>query len=202
MSLKGNFRLTLLNSETLIWCLFFALVSVSSCWGRSAVQGRDFENKEYSFRVSIPNGLPVCVGESGTHPHGVGTRLDKKSCDEKESGPAFSIWADYNAAFQVNALVRLQNGTSCGNSTVAWAQQAWQSIGGLKTAMCQVQHSDGKVEIVLASQAGRWGPSFGDEKDLPRINYTVYLYTTKSRMNDDIELFRAFLKSIKISEAS
>src|SRR5258708_5184630 len=62
------------------------------------------EVPEYGIRATIPAGLAVCWAESATHVHGVGTVLVGSDCQNKDNGPAFNIWADYNAEFYANLL--------------------------------------------------------------------------------------------------
>jgi hypothetical protein len=56
-------------------------------------------------------------------------------------------WADFNATFAVDAIASLEAGVSCHEVRPAWTKQEWQSIGGLQAAACQIEHSNGRVEI-------------------------------------------------------
>jgi len=165
------------------------------------LQDRRVENKEYGFRVTIPSGFPVCYGDSGTHVHGVGTRLDKKACKDNRPGPSFSIWADYNANFMPTALEALRDNPECDDVPPAWAAAEWNNaIGGLRTAICRVDRPDGTTDLTLNAQAGKWPEGFEEETGKPYINYTVYFGTTKNRLENDLKTFKSFLKSIRIVE--
>jgi hypothetical protein len=180
--------------------VFVFVLLVTGCFDSVARPNTNLTNTEYGFSVSLPEGLRGCVGTSGSHPHGVYARLDNKSCTDGRNGPSVGIWADYNASFEVDALVVLQQDVSCSGVRSAWVREGWQRIDGLKTAMCQVEHSDGRIELVLSAQAGKWGPGFTDNEDIPLINYRVHLGTSKSRLSADLKLFRSFVESIKISK--
>jgi len=182
--------------------LIALLLSLSFVNGVAAGQSKaqPVELEEWGVKVIIPDGLPVCFGDSGTHVHGVYTRLDKKGCKDAEDGPYLSLWADYNVAFQSNAL-EILHGASCSNVAPSWARGEWtNAIAGLRTALCRVDHTDGKTNIVLAAQSGIWGEGFEEESDKPHFNYTVSFASSKPRLERDLKTFKAFLKSIVITK--
>ncbi|HEY8571284.1 hypothetical protein [Phenylobacterium sp.] len=156
-------------------------------------------NDEYGFSVELPDGSPVCWGESGTHVHGVGTRLAGQDC--AQPGPSLSLWADYNSAFLPDARHVLRYEGRCAGPKAAWARGEWRhAVGGLRTAMCHYERADGAVELVLIGQTTRTEGGWGKAEDkTPHIFHTVRLVTTKARYERDLEVFRRFVRSIRIS---
>lgn len=165
--------------------------------GSCAIAGNAVVNREYGFKAVVPDGLPVCTAESGTHVHGVGTVLSGEDCRNSGDLPAFNIWADYNDLFLVNALDALNSNPVCSGKGPSWGQGEWShAIAGLRTAMCRVDHSDGRVDIVLLAQAHKWPDSKTEAS--PYINYTMYFNTTKTRLTTDMKRFKEFVKSVAI----
>lgn len=177
-------------------------VLLASFFSASCVNaGGAFVNQEYGFKASIPNGLPVCVADTASHVHGVGTVLIGKDCSNRGRGPAFNIWADYNVLFVANALDVLVGNPMCSGNAARWAEGEWSlAIGGRKTAMCRVDHPDGRIDIVLAAQASKWPDS--QTNDAPYINYTVYFNSTTARLGIDLQVLDSFLNSVEITEAT
>jgi hypothetical protein len=88
----------------------------------------------------------------------------------------------------------------CSGLGPAWAEGEWaNAIGGLRTAICRRQKADGRVDLVLVAQAGKWPD---DASDVPYINYTVNFTTTQARQSADTDVLKQFLRSITISPPS
>jgi hypothetical protein len=167
---------------------------------RMSAQTSASEVPEYGIRATIPPGLPVCWAETATHLHGVGTVLAGSDCENRNNRPAFNIWADGNTQFYSDPLATLIDHPFCAGSRPAWAEGDWaNAIGGLKTAICLNERPNGRIEIALAAQAGKWPD---DLDDVPSINYTVNFNTTQARRGSDVEALTEFLRSITISPAA
>jgi hypothetical protein len=188
-------RLTRLTAYLSV-CLLF-LPACSEAGGQFANQ--PFENREYGFKATIPNGLPTCLSRSGTRIHGIGTVINATDCENRERAPVFSLWADYNALFMRNALEMLRANTECPQDSVQWASGEWNNaIDGLRTAICRNDLPDGQIVVLLAAQAGKWGEGFGENANDAKFNYTLYFISSKTRFDSDVALFKTFVKSIGI----
>jgi hypothetical protein len=164
-------------------------VLIACCVTNCARSGRVVTNEEFGFTAAIPHGFPVCYGDSGTHVHGVGTVLDGGACDG--GGPALSVWADYNTYDAEDPAALLPDECQRGTTDEGWY------LGDLPTTSCQIARPDGSVQLILVAQ----GAPDPDER-VPVINYTVSLATTRARLAKDIELFRAFVASVRIAPPS
>jgi hypothetical protein len=179
----------------MIFCLLGGLLA-SGCAGHSAV----FRNHEFGFSALVPDPLPKCIAHTDSHIHGIGTVLVGTECENRPGVPAFSLWADYNSAFAESAIDDLRQNLTCKGAAVGWAKNGLaKAIGGLKTAMCRIDQ-DNEVSITLEAQGGKWPHQFSEKT--ARINYTAYFRTTRSRIDSDMDRFRAFLSSIVIAELS
>jgi hypothetical protein len=166
----------------------------------SVMAGGAVENQEFGFKASIPDGFPICMSHTATHIHGAGTVLIGNDCENRERGPTLGIWVDYNTTFDENALEALRD--LCPGGTVGWAEGEWiDAVGGLKTAMCRTDQSDGRITIKLVAQAGKWSDSM-DVDDAPKFNYKVYLDSTTLRIDSDLQVFKGFLRSIEIVQVT
>jgi hypothetical protein len=175
-----------------------AAVAIVVCWGCVA-KAQVVTSAEYGFSATVPSGMAVCVGRSGTHVHGVGSVLAGQSCENSDRGASFSLWADYNAAFEEDAVSVLRLRSGCENSGLGVGEWA-DAISALPTAFCRVDQSDGSVEVLLVAQAGRW-PATSDTQT-PYINYTAALNSSRERIEKDLAVFKSFLASVRIRPVS
>lgn len=164
-----------------------------------ANMGRIFVSDEFGFSARIPAGLALCEATTASHVHGVGTVLVGADCENKRRLPGFNIWADYNSGFQKTAIEVLDGHAYCGGARPYWANdELARVIDGRRTAICRTSHSDGRIQIALAAQAGKW-PDDDAEVGGPFINYTVNFGTTEKRFASDYGVLLAFLRSIRIA---
>jgi hypothetical protein len=155
-----------------------------------------FENDEYGLRATIPTGYPECVANTQGHVHGIGTVLVGRDCENDDRHPAFNVWADYNTAEYPDALAVLRS-DQCTGARLRWADDEWKNaISGLKTAVCRVNLPNGDVELTLAAQAATWPK--GSSITAPRVNYTVNFASTKLRLDQDLQVLKRFVRSIRI----
>jgi hypothetical protein len=179
--------------------IFTAILLGPAVSASSGLTGHRFESHEYRFEATVPDALPVCIAESSSHVHGVGTVLAGSDCRNQRHTAAFNVWADYNVQFKGSAIDSLSGHPACSGAQPIWATgRLALSIGGLKTAICRTNQADGRIEIALEAQSGRW-PNASPSETAPYVNYTVNFNTTRSRFDRDFQLLMAFLQSIKIS---
>jgi hypothetical protein len=73
-------------------------------------------------------------------------------------------------------------------------------IKGMKTETGRLDRSDGSIEIIVATQAGKPAPDF--DPLVPSFNYTFSLNTDAQHHDEDLVTFRLLLKTIKIAPPS
>jgi hypothetical protein len=167
----------------LAWLVLLAFAEVAGA----------FENNEFGLRATIPGSYPECVANTQGHIHGVGTVLLGRDCENAGRQPAFNVWANYNTTDHPNALEVLR-GNECTGSRLRWADDEWRgAISGLRTAVCRFDGPGDAIELRLAAQAWKWP---GDAH--PYINYTANFSSTKSRVDQDLQVFKRFVASIRI----
>ncbi|MGA9670067.1 MAG: hypothetical protein WBQ94_12715 [Terracidiphilus sp.] len=70
-------------------------------------------------------------------------------------------------------------------------------IKGLKSESARIKLPNGKVEILVVTQAGKPAPDF--DATVPSINYSIYLLTSEENLEQDMKFFRIILETIRIS---
>jgi hypothetical protein len=70
-------------------------------------------------------------------------------------------------------------------------------LNGLASESARIRLPNGKVEILVVTQAGKPSPDL--DASVPSINYSIYLLTTEEHIDADLQLFRTILKTIRIS---
>jgi len=73
-------------------------------------------------------------------------------------------------------------------------------IRGLKSEAGRFDRSDGSIEIIVVTQAGRPDPDF--DASVPSINYELFLETDAVHLAQDLSIFRVLLKTIRIAPPS
>jgi hypothetical protein len=70
-------------------------------------------------------------------------------------------------------------------------------VKGLASESAKVKLRDGRVEILVVTQAGKPDPNF--DASVPSINYSIALLTNSGHLEEDLRFFRLMLKTIRIS---
>lgn len=185
------------NGSAVARSILMAIALAVALVVETSAQNPASEVPEYGIRATIPDGLPVCWAEVLSHVHGVGTVLVGSDCENKNDGPAFNLWADWNTTSYETPLDSLVHHPFCAGSAPTWAGSEWtDAIGSLKTAMCRNDRPNGRVEIAFVAQAGKWPD---DPGNVPFVDYDVNFVTTQERLTADLVVLKKFLRSIAIS---
>jgi hypothetical protein len=71
------------------------------------------------------------------------------------------------------------------------------SVDGLPSKAARINHSNGWIEVIVVTQAGKPDPDF--DPSVPSISYELDLYSDPSHFDQDLASFRAMLKTIRIA---
>jgi len=162
-----------------------------------------YRNDEFGLEVSFPPGGKVCTASSGGHAHGFyawygGRETECGSTQPDVHATVLSIYASYNTTFDNSPYETLRE--ECRAQALSQSDAVHLrglSFAGLASATCMVRRADGRLEIEVVTQAGRF-PTGGTLR--PRINYTATLITQGERVGEDLALFRRFLEDIAIND--
>jgi hypothetical protein len=163
-----------------------------------------YRNREYGILLPIPSGAWLCsVPYSGAN-HGAAFLLgtqDESLCTKTSGKRWISIFAGYNAAENSKTLHSFLN-WQCAYEAHGSCSQAPAGllINGLSTETARVDHRDGLITIIAVAQAGKPDPDF--DATVPSINYDLSLHTDTSHLDEDLAVFRAMLKVIRIAPRS
>jgi hypothetical protein len=70
------------------------------------------------------------------------------------------------------------------------------SVNGLPSEAARINHSNGSIEIIVVTQAGKPNPDV--DASVPSLNYDIRFYTDASHLDADLAVFRAVLKAVKL----
>lgn len=168
---------------------------------------RVFRNRDMGLRATFPAGSRVCLSRSGDAPRGFYARYGatEPGCPERGDGPASSmgIGASFNTTFQrsLGEAAAGDCGPLSGRVTALLAGEAL-AIPEHRSLACQADRRDGRVEIVVYAMAGSWpdGSPGGSPGDAPRVIYWASLGTEPQRLGQDLDMFRAFLRTVRIGD--
>ncbi|NJN64801.1 MAG: hypothetical protein HC882_07910 [Acidobacteria bacterium] len=176
------------------------LASMVAAFAATA-EGSQYTNSEFDFAVALPSGASTCRSQAPEHDGGLSLFLDSgpDGCEALQSRPFIGVYASYNSmlAPTPEEVLKLTLGHPVGKS--GEAPQGLE-IPGMSSASSRWDRDDGWVDIRVAAQGGRWPDNGGEpEQEVPYVNYTVILHTTKERLAQDIERLRAVLRDVRIS---
>jgi hypothetical protein len=182
------------------------LIGVLVVWPavEATSQRPTYINRQYGIVLPIPPGAlayipPVYEGNGADHgPQLLLGTVDGTLCGKSSGKRYVNVFAAYNAAHEMKTLHRLLESEcefevkrSCSTAP------AGLQINGMKTEAGRLDHSDGRIEVIATTQAGKPDPEFG--ASVPSINYTLSLNTDKQHLDEDLTTFRAILKAIMIA---
>jgi len=171
----------------IVFC--FVGVTVSIGMGHAA---ETYRNAKYGFSVAVPTGVKLCTDPPPNPNHGAGLLLNSSiSCEAlPDAEPSIEVNAGYNTIEKQN-LEELKNDT-CNGSGSRGTVPSGLMILGHKTESCLVKSGNGKVEVWIVAQVPRGAFIDG------WINYEVSLFTTESRLDEDLLTLRRILAGIRI----
>jgi hypothetical protein len=169
-----------------------------------AAQSKVYRNREFGFVVPIPHGLYLFSPHQMTGiDHGrqfffKPTRFE--DCGQGACDRYITIDAEYNVIQDTIKLHDfLEHECTVFGGVECLRPPPDLQIKGLKSESARVKLPNGKVEILVVTQAGKHDPRFPDEGSVPAINYSIYLLTSEEHLEEDLRFFRIILKTIRIS---
>ena len=167
----------------------------------AAAQTKVYRNLEFGFEVPIPDGLYLF----SPHPmngidHGRQFFFKPTSvedCNHSGCDRYIAIYANYNTVEHTARLHDFLN-EEC---TVFGGEECLQPppdlrVKGLKSESARVRLPNGKVELLVVTQAGKSDPDF--DASVPSINYSICLLTNEEHLEADLLFFRKVLGMIRI----
>jgi hypothetical protein len=169
----------------------------------AASQRAIYRNEEYGIVLRIPPGTLPCIPpvyEGNGTDHGpqilLGTK-DASLCGKSSGKRYVDVFASYNASDETKTLHALLESAcefeirrACTPAPVAL------HFSGLTSEAGKLDRSDGSIDIIVATQAGKPDPDF--DASVPSINYELSLHTDTRHLDEDLKVFRTLLRTIKI----
>jgi hypothetical protein len=178
--------------------LFFFLMAAFMSNAATAKQ-QVYRNEEFGITLSIPDSALLCPIPEGEHDHGpvmlLGT-AKANGCSDVVSSRSIWIFAGYNAADDTKKLqdfLKWQCGGPC------LPPPSGLRVTGLASAAARVNRSEGWIDIIVVTQAGKPDPNF--DPSVPLINYDLRLHTRPEHLEKDLRVFRTVLETVRLSPA-
>ena len=175
------------------------LCSVASAAPRKSL----YRNKQYGIFLRIPSGAWLCPYGGGSD-HGPFLLIDSEDASVCIGDPPqkrwVSIFGQYNDDETLHTFLnrlcaddpldRNEPGAVCSPAPVDL------SVDGLPGEAARINHSNGSIEIIVVTQAGKPNPGF--DASVPSFNYDIRLTSDASHLDADLAVFRAVLKAVKL----
>jgi hypothetical protein len=169
----------------------------------SASQRPVYRNHQYGIFLPVPSGALLCKPpeyEGNGADDGAQMLLgtDDATMCAKSSGKRYmEVWASYNVSDETKTLHNfLESRCEFEVKIACFPAPEGLYINGMKTEAGRLNRSDGTIEIILVTMAGKPDPDF--DATVPMFNYTLSLNTDKQHLYDDLKTFRAMLNAVKI----
>ena len=169
--------------------------------GAATTNSEIYRNEEFGITLPIPKGALRCPIPEDEHDHGPVFLLetaDTKGCRDAQHSRYIDVFAGYNATDETKTLQGFLK-WECANFAKQLCRPAPRGlhVTGLPSAAAQVNRSDGWIDIIVLTQAGKPDPDF--DPSAPLINYNLTLQTRARYLDRDLRTFRAILRTIRLS---
>lgn len=162
-----------------------------------------FRNEEFGITLPIPDGALLCPVPENEHIHGpvmlLGTSV-AKGCSDLEQSRSIDVFASFNKIEDTKTLAKFLK-SQCTGVFKGKCLPAPPHLGieGMRSAAGRVNHSDGWIDILVVTQAGK--PDLLFDASVPSINYDLHLHTNREHLENDLRVFRSVLETIRLSPA-
>jgi len=177
---------------------FVYVVILAVLSARTAAAQKVYINSEFGIRVPVPNQGFLCPTLKDERDHGFGILLgggSPKDCHEDAHHRSIWLFAFFNALDETKHLSGLlKMGCDAGGGTCR-AGPSDLKLPGLQSAVGRVDGPDRWIVIVVATQAGM--PDVFDPNE-PSVNYLFSLHTSPDHLNQDLQVFRTILETVKL----
>lgn len=180
-------------------CAVF-IVLAALAFGTAGAANTVYRNEEFGITLKVPTGALLCVQQADEHDHGPSMLLgahDLKGCADLENRRSIWVFGSYNVDSELRTLGSFLNwicsdeqGHGCG------AAPAGLKVDGLPSLAGETRHQ-GWLNIIVATEAGKPDPRF--DPKIPLMNYTIQLHTKQEYMAEDLPVFRALVRTIRIA---
>jgi hypothetical protein len=182
------------------------------CTAAAAQQNQTYRNREFGIVLPIPTGTLPCIppfyrGNGIDHGPQIMLGTNDPSLCSKSSGKRYmDVFASYTTTDEEKSLDTYLR-SPCADlppiendpSAVCGPAPADLGVNGLPSRAARINHSNGWIELIVVTQAGRPDPDF--DPSVPSISYEFGLYTDASHLEEDLAVFCAMLKTIKLAPA-
>lgn len=161
-----------------------------------------YRNEEFGITLRYRKGLVPCPIPETEHDHGPLLIIDpalEKGCNDHDGGRFIGVFASFNAMEATNRLRDFLR-SMCG--IVSPKDECLPpppnlEIRGLRSAAARVDHSDGWLDVIMVTQAGK--PDPGYDPTAPTVNYDLRLHTKPEYLGQDLRVFRTVLQTIRLN---
>lgn len=176
------------------------LCSVASAAPRKSL----YRNKQYGIFLRIPQGAWLCPTEGNGINHGPALLLGSKDANVCRSYSRQKRWVSIFGQYNDDETLHAFLNRLCADDPLDWnepgavctAAPADLSVEGLLGEAARINHSNGSIEIIVVTQAGRPNPEF--DTSVPSFEYSLSLNTDAVHLDADLAVFRAVLKALKL----
>ena len=178
------------------------LLVLTALTAQSPAQIRVYRNSQFGFEVPIPRGLYLFrPHEMNGIDHGRQFFFKPTSVEDCNNGGCdryIEVDAYYNTLEDTAKLHDfLEHECTVFGGVECLQPPEDLKVRGLASESARVKLPNGRVELLVVTQAGRPTPDF--DASAPSINYSICLLTSEEHLDADLRFFRTILKTIRIS---
>lgn len=179
------------------------LCSAASAFPRESV----YQNKQYGIFLHIPSAAWLCP-QGGGSDHGPFLLLGSKDASRCRSDLRQNRWISIFGQYSDGETLHTFLNRLCADTPppgndfeeVTNSAPTDLGVGGLPSNTARINHSNGAIEIIVVTQAGKPNPEF--EASVPSFEYSFSLNTDTRHLDSDLAVFRAVLKAVRLAPVS
>ncbi|MGP8252829.1 MAG: hypothetical protein ACLQHF_12400 [Terracidiphilus sp.] len=166
----------------------------------SLAQTRVYRNSEFGFEVPIPHGLYLFrPHEMNGIDHGRQFFFKPTSVEDCNHGGCdryIEVDAYCNCTVDTAKLHDLlEHECTVFGGAECLDPPKGLMVKGMASESARAKLRDGRVEILVVTQAGKPDPNF--DASVPSINYSIILLTNNEHLEEDLRFFRIILRTIR-----
>jgi hypothetical protein len=165
-----------------------------------------YRNRDYGIFLHIPSGAWLCPYGGNGSDHGPALLLGSEDASVCRSYSRQKRWILIfgESVTEESKTLHTFLKSLCAYDSLDWKEPdavcnpapADFRVNGLPSEAARINHSNGSIEIIVVTQAGKPNPDF--DASVPSFNYDMRLYTDAGHLADDLAVFRTVLKAVRL----
>lgn len=167
-----------------------------------------YRNKDFGIFLPVPSEARLCPTAGNGVDHGpvllLGSESEGACRSYSRQKREITIFGESNAVEESKTLPTFLK-SQCDFTALDWKEPSAKcnpapeglSVTDLHSEAARIDHSNGMIEFIVVTQAGKPDQSF--DATVASYNYDLSLHTNTEHIAEDLAVFRAVLKAVRLN---